>query len=136
MGDVVSRAVLMVTVDPLALCWRELSDLGNAERLVAHAGGKLVHVREWGWVAHDGRRWSAEDGQRLAMLKTHEVARGIREEIGALAEIPDDELKSRFGEWCTAERRQDRVINLHKHAVQTGNASRSTSMLAQAATLD
>lgn len=136
MGDVVSRAVLMVTVDPLALCWRELSDLGNAERLVAHAGGKLVHVREWGWVAHDGRRWSAEDGQRLAMLKTHEVARGIREEIGALAEIPDDDLKGRFGEWCTAERRQDRVINLHKHAVQTGNASRATSMLAQAATLD
>ncbi len=135
-GEVVKRAVLMVTVDPLALCWRELSDLGNAERLVAHAGGKLVHVREWGWVAYNGHRWSAEDGQRLAMLKTHEVARGIRDEIGALAEVPDEELKTRFGEWCTTERRQDRVINLHKHAVQTGNASKATAMLAQAQTLD
>ncbi|MBB3875298.1 DNA primase family protein [Sphingomonas aquatilis] len=126
----------MTTVDPLALCWREMSDLGNAERLEVRAGGKLVHVREWGWVAYNGIRWSAEDGQRLAMLKTHEVARGIRDEIAALAEVPDEELRSRFGEWCTTERRQDRVINLHKHAVQSGNASKATAMLAQAATLD
>lgn len=136
MGEVVKRAVLMVTVDPLALCWREMSDLGNAERLEVRAGGKLVHVREWGWVAYNGIRWSAEDGQRLAMLKTHEVARGIRDEIAALSEIPDEELRTRFGEWCTTERRQDRVINLHKHAVQSGNASKATAMLAQAATLD
>ncbi|UAK24198.1 DNA primase family protein [Sphingomonas nostoxanthinifaciens] len=131
-----TRAIAMATVDPAALAWRELSDLGNAERLVARAGGKLVHVREWGWVAYDDRRWSADDGERLAHLKAHEVARGLRDEIAALAEVEDAELRTRFGEWCTTDLRADRVINLRKHAVQSGNASKTVAMLAQAQSLD
>lgn len=132
MGDVVKRGVAMTTVDPLALAWRELSDLGNAERLVARAQGRLVHVREWGWLAYDGARWNAEDGSRLAHLKAHEVARGIRDEIDALAELDDKALP----EWCTPDMRAERVINLRKHAVSSGNASKTTAMLAQAAQLD
>lgn len=135
-GAVSSRAVLMATVDPLVLAWRELSDLGNSERLVSRAGGKLVHVREWGWVAYDGKRWSADDGERLAHLKAHEVARGLRDEIAALAELDEAELKGRFGDWCTAEMRASRVIELRKFAVQSGNASKTVAMLAQAASLD
>src|SRR4051812_17717159 len=112
----------MATVDPLALAWRELSDLGNAERLVARAVGRLVHVREWGWMAYDTRRWNAEDGERLAHLKAHEVARGIRDEIEALAKLDDKALP----EWCSADMRNERVINLRKHAVASGNASKTT----------
>lgn len=132
MGEVVSRGVPMTTVDPLALAWRELSDLGNAERLVARAQGRLVHVREWGWVAFDDRRWNADDGERLAHLKAHEVARGIRDEIEALAELDDKDLP----DWCSSDMRAERVINLRKHAVASGNASKTTAMLAQAASLD
>lgn len=135
MGEV-KRAVLMATVDPLTLAWRELSDLGNAERLVARVGGKLVHVHEWGWVAYDGTRWSTEDGERLAHLKAHEVARGLRDELRSLAEVDKDDLEKTFGAWCSKDLRDQRVIDLRKFSVVSGNASKTVAMLAQAANLD
>lgn len=142
MGDIIKsdagpsgRAVDVPVIDPETMAWKELSDLGNAERLVLRAAGKLMHVEGMGWIAYDGARWTAEDGQRLASLKAHEVARGMRDEVAALGAVPDDQLKVAFGEWCTVERRQNRVIELHKHAVASGNANRTTAMLAQAAHL-
>lgn len=131
-SQVSTRAVLMTTVDPLALVWFDLNDDGNAKRLVARSGGKLVFVHGWGWMAFDGRRWSSEDGTRLAALKAIEVARCMRDEIAALAEIDDQDLAARFGTWCTAELRKDRMVNLHKHSVQSGNANKTEAMLRQA----
>ncbi|MES2494622.1 MAG: phage/plasmid primase, P4 family [Pseudomonadota bacterium] len=130
------RAVLMATVDPLALAWKELNDMGNAARLVARAAGRMIHVREWGWVAYDDIRWSAEDGARLATLTAHDVARGIRDEMQALSDLDDEAAKRRFGDWCTEAMRKDRVINLHKHAVASGNANKTKAMLDQASALD
>ncbi|MHA3791465.1 phage/plasmid primase, P4 family [Sphingomonas sp. YL-JM2C] len=135
-GGLPARAVLMATVDPLALAWKELNDMGNAARFVARAAGRMIHVREWGWVAYDLIRWSAEDGARLATLTAHEVARGIRDEIEALEALDDATAKSRFGEWCTEQMRKDRIINLHKHGIASGNANKTKAMLDQAAALD
>jgi putative DNA primase/helicase len=137
MGDIVKSAggISVPIVDPAAMAWKELSDLGNAERLVERAGGKLMYVENMGWVAYDGTRWTPEDGMRLASLKAHEVARGMREEVAALGAVPDEQLKTIFGEWCTVERRQNRVVELHKHAVGSGNANKTTAMLSQAAHL-
>lgn len=130
------RAVMMSTVDPLALAWKELNDMGNAARFVARAAGRMIHVREWGWVAYDAIRWSAEDGARLATLTAHEVARGIRDEMDALAALDDEGAKGRFGDWCTEAMRKDRIINLHKHGIASGNANKTKAMLEQAAALD
>lgn len=135
-SSVPARAVMMATVDPLAMAWKELNDMGNAARLVARAAGELIHVREWGWVAYDGVRWSADDGARLATLTAHEVARGIRDEIDALNSLDDATARERYGEWCTEALRKDRVINLHKHAVASGNANKTKAMLDQASALD
>lgn len=38
-----------------------LTDLGNAQRLVAAHGRDLRYVPEWGWLAWDGRRWTRDD---------------------------------------------------------------------------
>lgn len=130
------RAVMMATVDFGAMAWKELNDMGNAERFVAHAAGRIIHVREWGWVAYDGQRWSTEDGERLATLVGHKVARGVRDEIAALDAMPNDMAQRRFGEWCTEEMRKERVQQLYKHAVQSGNSSKTKAMLDQAAALD
>lgn len=138
MADLVKGAgtsIAVVVIDAESMAWLELSDLGNAERLVRRANGRLLHVEGMGWVAYDGRRWSTADGQRLASLKAHEVARGMRDEVAALGAVPDEQLKSVYGEWCTLERRQQRVVDLHKHAVSSGNANRTSAMLAQAAHL-
>lgn len=34
------------------------TDLGNAKRFLARFGGLFCFVREWGWLAWDGKRWS------------------------------------------------------------------------------
>ena len=136
-GDLegIPGATAIATIDPVALAWEELSDLGNAERLSARAGGRLAHVHEWGWGAYDGVRWSFEEGQRLASLAAHGVARDMRGEIAALAAIPDADLDGRFGPWCTSEVRKSRLIELRKWAVSSGMAARTTAMLQQAAHL-
>lgn len=126
------RALAMATVDPAALAWKELNDSGNAERFVAHAGGLLCHVRDWGWVAYDGHRWSTEDGARLAQLKAMQVARGMREEIDALADMMDAKAMPK---WATQAMVEDRILNLRKHAVTSGNAPKTKAMLDQAAAL-
>ena len=125
--------VLMTTVDPAALAWRELNDSGNADRFVARAGGLLVHVRGLEWVAYDGARWSAEDGGRLAQLKAMEVARGMRDEIEALADMAAS--RNPLPAWLTAEMLEERILSLRKHAVTSGNAPKTKAMLDQAAAL-
>lgn len=135
-GGLPRRAVMMATVDLLALAWKELNDMGNAARFVARAAGRMIHVREWGWVAYDGVRWSTEDGARLATLTAHEVARGIRDEIEALEALDDEAATERFGEWCTEQLRKDHAVNLAKHRIASGNANKTKAMLDQAAALD
>lgn len=119
----------------LARCWFDLSDLGNAKRLVDQAGGMLRWLPDDKcWIAFDGRRWSIEEGEQRARAFTHAVAEGIRAERNALSSIKDDarQLSERFGAWCTPDLAQARVIALHGWASDSGNASRSNGMLAQA----
>lgn len=124
--------VLMTTVDPAALAWKELNDSGNADRFVARAGGLLVHVRGMEWVAYDQSRWSAEDGGRLAQLKAMEVARGMRDEIEALAALAESRT---LPAWLTADMLEERIVSLRKHAVTSGNAPKTKAMMDQAAAL-
>lgn len=43
--------------DPIA---QRHTDLGNAQRLVELHGDKIRYVKEWGWLAWDGRRWQLD----------------------------------------------------------------------------
>jgi putative DNA primase/helicase len=132
-GDAATTAI--ATIDPIALAWKEMNDIGNAERLAARYGGTLAYVAEWGWVAYDGVRWSVEEGARLASIAAHDVARSIRGEIAALGEIADADLAKRFGPWCSAEVRKNRILDLRKWAVTSGMAAKTHAMLAQGAHL-
>lgn len=129
MNDV--SAIEMASADPLALAWKELSDLGNAERLIARAGGKLLHVDGRGWSAFDGRRWSNEQGAQLAHRQAHEVARAMRDEFKALAEAIET---NRLGD-VPRGIAEERLVNLRKFAVQSGNANKTAAMLSQASQL-
>lgn len=119
----------------LARCWFDLSDLGNARRLEAIAAGALLWLaEEKAWIAFDARRWSIEDGEQFARAFTHMVAEGIRAEARALGEIEDDavRLSERFGPWCTPDIAKARKVALFGWSSDSGNASRSNGMLAQA----
>ncbi|WP_052730456.1 DNA primase family protein [Sphingomonas sp. SRS2] len=138
-----NQMIPIPTDDPLQMAWFDRNDLGNAERLVRIAGRRLLWVEGIGWVAYDGKRWSAREGDRRARQFAHDVARHVDQEAVALdkiannasalkdafpwfAGIDDDELKALV---------QERVISLRKHAVQSGNASATNAMLSQAKTL-
>jgi putative DNA primase/helicase len=116
--------------DPLKMAWYELSDLGNARRLRDLAGGKLLWVDDH-WQGYDGRRWSREDGKRLAHLTAHEVALHVSAEAAAiLAEIESGRVvKDQVGRW------EERATALFKHAVMSGNANKTAAMLMQAQNL-
>ncbi|QIG79978.1 DNA primase family protein [Stakelama tenebrarum] len=127
-------AIPVIVPDPWDLAWHEMNDQGNADRFVAHAGGLLLHVRGWGWVAYRDGCWSRDDGERLAALKAMEVARHMREEVRALNEALTGDRRRPDG--MTEDMLQGRIEALAKHANQSGNANRTKAMLEQAARLD
>jgi hypothetical protein len=56
---------------------RPLTDLGNAERLLAGHGDDLLWCGKWKtWLAWDGRRWAENDGSAVLRLAAQTV-RGI-----------------------------------------------------------
>lgn len=112
--------------EPEKMAWYELNDLGNADRLIDLAGGKLLWVEDH-WRAYDGRRWSAEDGARLSQQLAHDMARHIPIEAAALDDAADAETDP--GKKTML---QERAAALYKHAVQSGNANKTTAALAQA----
>lgn len=120
---------IKVTVpDPAQMGWYELSDLGNAHRLRDLARGRLLWVEDH-WRAYDDKRWSREDGKRLAQRLAHDVARHIPDEAKALTEALD--AMERPDE-ATVERYNERIAALYKHGVQSGNTAKTAGMLAQA----
>lgn len=119
--------------DPVAMAFRQLSDLGNAERLIELAGGRLVHVAGMGWLAYDGRRWSAEQGARLAAIAAHDVAKHIKDEARALADIASGEVEG--PDWVSREMAAERLKKLHEWSVTSGNANKTAAMLVQASNL-
>lgn len=113
--------------NPAAMAWYELNDLGNAKRIVDLAQGKLLWVEDH-WVAFDGKRWSAEDGQRLAQRLAHDMARHIPIEAAAL----DDQIEQLKGkDDSKAKMFENRQAELYKHGVTSGNANKTTAALSQ-----
>jgi len=46
-----------------------LTDLGNARRLVKLYGDRLRFAREWGWLAWSGTHWEVNEGQAMRCAK-------------------------------------------------------------------
>ena len=59
----------------------KLTDLGNAERLVARHGGSLRYASALGWLAWDGRRWKRDAAAAERCAK--DTARSIWGEVAA-----------------------------------------------------
>ena len=111
---------------PERMAWYELNDLGNADRLIDLARGRLLWVEDH-WRAYDGKRWSIEDGPRLAQQLAHDMARHIPIEAAAMEEQAETEQN--------AEKKaamQERAVALYKHGIMSGNANKTTAALAQA----
>ena len=124
--------------DPLQTAWLDTSDLGNAKRLVAIAGGQLLWIEDADtWAHYDGRRWSIERGAIEAQRLAHRVIEHIddsAEALGALAEEPT-RLKDQLGPGFPVELVQKRIETLRGWAVRSGSANATAGMLRQARSL-
>jgi putative DNA primase/helicase len=135
---VTAQLIPMPVDDPLSTVFLKANDIGNAERLVRLSKGLLRWVPELAsWVAYDGKRWSVRDGERIATVYAHDVARHIDREQIALRKIADSPgaLEAAFGFEVPPEVAKERVIALGKWAVKSGDASRTSAMLMQARSL-
>jgi putative DNA primase/helicase len=94
----------------------ELSDLGNAQRVIARHGHELRYCHPWGkWLVYDGRRWRPDE--------TGEVMRRAIDTVKAMAA---DAL----------ELEDDRRRAVLKHALKSEGESRLRAMVTLAQSLD
>lgn len=118
----------------------DMNDLGNARRLAALAGGKLLFVGELGrqgeWVHFDGARWSMRDGKARAGALAQKVVDELLAEASALKRAGPEELSEVYGPKFDDAMRNERVGHLFAWAMKTGNSDRASGMLKQAQNLE
>lgn len=66
------------------------TDLGNAKRFLRRFGDEFLFVRDWGWLAWDGRRWSRREAERALEGRIKEAIRLIEDEADWLAASGED----------------------------------------------
>lgn len=67
------------------------NDTGNGQRLLAWFGDDILSVRDVGWHAWDGKRWTREGGQQTAILMAQKVAERIVLEADVMAATPNEQ---------------------------------------------
>lgn len=124
---------VMAPPDPLELAWYPCNDRGNARRLQARSQGLLrwVDMGEQAgyWIGFDGTRWDRGTGERQARLLADEVADCLREEAIALAQQVKD---GRIPAGMPPNIAEERVIEIRKWALKSGNAAQTEGMLKKA----
>jgi putative DNA primase/helicase len=97
-----------LTVDQIAsleaIAFR-LTDLGNAERLVAAHGRDIRYVAGLGWLVWDGRRWARDDTGALLRLAKR-TARAILHDA---ANCEDDDERKRIAAWARTSESEPRL---------------------------
>jgi putative DNA primase/helicase len=82
-----------------------LTDLGNAERLVAGHGHDLRFAPGIGWFIWDGRRWKRDsDGESIRRMK--QTVRGLYAEAAELNEADD---RKKLTSWAVASESEARL---------------------------
>jgi putative DNA primase/helicase len=99
-ADSVAEVVQLPRREPL------LTDVGNAERLVARHGADLRFVHPWSrWLVWDGRRWRSDDRGEA----TRRMKETLRAAFADANEIADDEERKRVVRHLLASEREPRV---------------------------
>ncbi len=84
-----------------------LTDVGNAERLVAAHGEDLRHCPALGsWLVWDGQRW-APDGHQQVINWAKDVGRELFTQAGEIQ--GDEHLAARIGQWAAQSQRAHAV---------------------------
>ena len=83
-----------------------LTDLGNARRLVAHAGGRIRFSHVWRkWLAWDGNRWATDEAGQVEQIAKEAVAKIYAE----AAQCSSDEGRKEIARWAQRSESRDRI---------------------------
>lgn len=92
--------------DTLSIARFRLTDLGNAERLVHHAGDDLRYCHEWArWLVWTGQRWE-HDRAGLVIRHGKHTVRRIYEEA---ADVQDEEARKAIAKWALRSEARQRI---------------------------
>jgi len=105
----------------------DVSDVANAHRLTDAHGCDLRYVRGIGWLAWDGRRWSAEDGEHEALRRASTLGRIVQAEAARALEAA-----SQTAEETKRERLEKQAERLHRWARDSEREQRIRAALALA----
>jgi putative DNA primase/helicase len=102
-------------VDNFALALEPCTDMGNAQRFMARHGWRFLHVREWGWLHYDGKRWSRDGAQGRLERAVQDTVWHIANEVDALEQRPEaqDIVRMERGKPVT------RIQNLRDWAIKS-----------------
>lgn len=93
-------------VDAATVAWcaaLEQNDTDNGQRLLAHFGDDLLHVREIGWHSWCGTHWEADGGSEAVERAAQRTAKRIHLEADALAHTVHEERAIEAGEKAAVE---------------------------------
>jgi putative DNA primase/helicase len=115
------------------------NDYGNGQRLLARYGKDLMFVKNVGWhawvkghpSAKGGTHWSAEDGERVAIILAQETAKAIMTEAKHLkaALIADEHYRQGIGKPDKKDGEDKRVARLQAWALKSGDIGKSRAIL-------
>jgi len=105
----------------------DVSDVANARRLADAHGCDLRYVRGIGWLAWDGRRWSAEDGEHEALRRASTLGRIVQREAAQALEAA-----SQTADEAQRERLEKQAERLHRWARDSEREQRIRAALALA----
>lgn len=81
-GNSTSDVALPADPVPVAPDGYPVSDIGNADRLIALAGGRLRFVHAWSkWIAYDRGRWVMDVGDVLVTETAKQISRSLYAQI-------------------------------------------------------
>ncbi|MDF1734947.1 MAG: phage/plasmid primase, P4 family [Minwuia sp.] len=112
----------------LELAEKELNDVGNADRLIARAGGDFMNIPELGWHRWDGRRWTTKGAVAALRQVAHFTARMVLVEAQAAREASESEATPHVDR----SRLRDLASALGGWSAECGESKRITAMIREA----
>lgn len=94
-----------------------LSDLGNADRLVAQFSSDLRFVPVWGWMVWDGRRWVRDEGNCRVMAFAVRTVRRMYSEAEQIDKKDQRQSLVSHAKNSEARSRLEAMVKIAEHQV-------------------
>lgn len=114
----------------LRLGFFPMTDLGNAERFRERYRGRLLYCSAIGWLAWDGKRYSAEGAEELVKIAEHDTVRAIQAEAEAIRESGNRDEGDEGGRDFIFEVKADKTVVMYSDKLaRWGRSSEAANKL-------